>query len=101
MSSKGMTKSAASIRVKSTVRVQKVSPAKAKTVGILLSKKEALELARNLLVLGCSDAIQGDIVITGHPEQGLLTVLGYKTWRRDAASRDVASEQLLHPCEPG
>jgi hypothetical protein len=95
MSSKGMTKSAASIRVKSTVSVQMVSPADAKSVGILLSKKQALELARNLLVLGASDDIQGDIVVTGHPSQGLLTVLGYKSWRRGAAKRDMAAEQLL------
>src|SRR5713101_9723393 len=97
MSSKGLTKSAASIRVKSIVRVQKISPAKAKSVGILISKKEAIELARNLLVLACSDEIQGDIVITGHPSQGLVTLLGYKNWRRDAESRDLASEQLIHP----
>ncbi len=97
MSSKGLTKSAASIRVKSLVRVQKISPAKAKSVGILLSKKEAIELARNLLVLASSDEIQGDIVITGHPGQGLMTVLGYKKWRRDAESRDLESEQLIRP----
>jgi hypothetical protein len=95
MSSKGMTKSAASIRVKSTVSVQTVSPSDAKSVGILLSKRQALELARNLLVLASSDDIQGDIVVTGHPEKGLLTVLGYKTWRRAATNRDLASEQLL------
>jgi hypothetical protein len=100
MSSNGMTKSAATIRVKSTVSVQMVSPATAKTVGILVSKKEALTLARNLLVLAASDDIQGDIVITGHPDQGLLTVLGYKKWRRNATSRDVASEQLLNAARP-
>lgn len=97
MSSKGLTKSAASIRVKSIVRVQKVSPEKAKSVGVLVSKKEAIELARNLLVLACSDDIQGDIVITGHPGQGLVTVLGYKNWRRGADSRDLDSEQLIRP----
>lgn len=95
MSSKGLTKSAASIRVKSIVRVQKVSPEKAKSVGMLVSKKEAIELARNLLVLACADEIQGDILITGHPEQGLVTVLGYKNWRRNADSRDLDSEQLI------
>jgi hypothetical protein len=58
---------------------------------------EGIELARNLLVLACSDDIQGDIVITGHPEQGLVTLLGYKTWRRDAESRDLAAEQLIRP----
>jgi hypothetical protein len=62
-----------------------------------MSKKEAIELARNLLVLACSDAFQGDIVITGHPSQGLMTVLGYKKWRRDAETRDLASEQLIRP----
>lgn len=96
MSSKGMTKLAASIRVKSTVYVQTVSPAEAKSVGILLSKKQALELARNLIVLATSGDIQGDIVVTGHPRKSLLTVLGYKTWRRGAANRDLAAEQLLH-----
>ncbi len=95
MSSKGLTKSAASIRVKSIVRVQKISPAKAKSVGILVSKKEAIELARNLLVLASSDEIQGDIVVTGHPEKGLVTILGYKNWRRDAESRDLSAEQLI------
>jgi len=97
MSSKGLTKSAASIRVKSNVRVLKISPAKAKSVGILISKKEAIELARNLLVLASSDEIQGDIVVTGHPEKGLVTILGYKNWRRDAESRDLAAEQLIRP----
>ena len=97
MSSKGLTKSAASIRVKSNVRVRKISPAKAKSVGILISKKEAIELARNLLVLASSDEIQGDIVVTGHPEKGLVTILGYKNWRRDAESRDLAAEQLIRP----
>jgi hypothetical protein len=95
MSSKGLTKSAASIRVKSIVRVQKVSPENARSVGVLVSKKEAIELARKLLVLACSDEIQGDIVITGHPGKGLVTVLGYKNWRRDANSRDLESEQLI------
>jgi hypothetical protein len=97
MSSKGLTTSAASIRLKSLVRVRKISPARAKSVGILISKKEAIELARNLLVLACSDAIQGDIVITGHPGQGLVTVLGYKNWRRDAENRDLGAEQLIRP----
>lgn len=59
--------------------------------------KEAIEMARNLLVLACSDEIQGDIVITGHPGQGLVTLLGYKNWRRDADSRDLAAEQLIRP----
>jgi hypothetical protein len=97
MSSKGLTKSAASIRVKSLVRVQKISPAKGKSVGIHISKKEAIELARNLLVLACSDEIQGDVVITGYQSQGLVTLLGYKKWRRDADSRNLASEQLIRP----
>src|SRR4051794_28907455 len=100
MSSKGLTKSAASVRVKSIVRVRKISPEKAKSVGILISKKEAIELARNLLVLACSDDIQGDIVVTGHPGKGLLTVLGYKNWRRGAESRNLASEQLIRPSSP-
>lgn len=101
MSSKGLAKSAASIRVKSIVRVRMISPAKAKSVGILISKKEAIELARNLLVLASSDEIQGDIVITGHPEKGLMTLPGYKQWRRDAESRDLASEQLIRPVADG
>jgi hypothetical protein len=95
MSSKGLTKSDASIRVKSIVRVRKISPATAKSVGILISKKEAIELARNLLVLASSDDIQGDIVVTGHPGKGLVTILGYKNWRRDAESRDLDAEQLI------
>lgn len=64
-------------------------------MGILISKKEAVELARNLLVLACSDEIRGDIVITGHPGQVLVTILGYKNWRRDVESRNLASEQLI------
>jgi hypothetical protein len=101
MSSKGLTKSAASIRVKSIIRVQMISPETAKSVGILISKKEAIELARNLLVLACSDDIQGDIVVTGHPGKGLVTVLGYKKWRRAAKKRDLASEQLIRPAASG
>jgi hypothetical protein len=101
MSSKGLTKSAASIRVKSIVRVRMISPAKAKSVGILISKKEAIELARNLLVLASSDDIQGDIVVTGHPQKGLVTILGYKNWRRDAESRDLDAEQLIRTAAAG
>jgi hypothetical protein len=55
------------------------------------------EMARNLLVLACSDEIQGNIVITGHPGQGRVTLLGYKNWRRDADSRDLAAELLIRP----
>jgi hypothetical protein len=69
MSTKGLTKSAASIRVKSLLRIRKISPAKPNSVGILISEKKAIELARSLLVLACSDEIQGDIVITGHPQK--------------------------------
>ena len=81
MSSKGMTKSAATARVKSNVIVKKISQGE-KSVGILMSREAAIQLARNLLVLACSDDIQGDIVVTGHPSQGRLTVLGYKEWQR-------------------
>jgi hypothetical protein len=88
MSSKGMTMSAATARVKSNVMVQKISPADARSVGILLAREEAIELARNLLVLATSEDTLGDIVITGHPLQGRVTVLGYKTWRRNADARD-------------
>lgn len=95
MSSKGMTKSAVSVRVKSTVKVRHISPVMVSSVGILLSKKEALELARNLLVLASSDEIQGDIVITGHTKENYVTILGYKSWRRAASSRDIEAEQLL------
>lgn len=95
MSSKGLTKSAASVRVKSIVRVRRISPSTAKSVGILISKKEAIELARNLLVLASSDEIQGDIVVTGYPGKELVTILGYKNWRRDVESRDLDAEQLI------
>jgi hypothetical protein len=93
MSSKGMTKSAASARVKSSITAQKISPEGANSVGILLSREEAILLARNLLVLACSEEIQGDIVITGHPDQGRVTVLGYKTWQRNASARQPAVAQ--------
>ena len=63
-----------------------MTPSGAKSVGILLCKDEAIRLARNLLVLGTSDDIQGDIVITGHPAQQRVTVLGYKAWQRRVKS---------------
>ena len=82
MSSKGMTKSAASARVESSVSVKMISPTTARSVGMLMSKEEAIRLARNLLVLGTSEDIQGDVVFTGHPDQKRVTVLGYKVWQR-------------------
>jgi hypothetical protein len=78
-----------------------ISPANATSVGILMSKKEAIELARNLLILAGSDEIQGDIVVTGHPAKGLVTILGYKAWRRGAERRNLDAEQLIRIADAG
>ncbi len=81
MSSKGQSISAASIDVKSTVRAKNITPASATSVGFRLGKEEAILLARNLLVLACSDEWQGDIVVTGHVEDDCITLLRYKKGR--------------------
>jgi hypothetical protein len=78
MSSKGQSISAASIDLKSTVRAKNVTPASANTVGLRLDREEAIKLARNLLVLACSDEWQGDIVITGHVDDDSVILLRYK-----------------------
>ena len=87
MSRKGMTISAANASVKSNVKVQKILWGE-KSVGITLSKEEAVQFARNLLVLATSEDIQGDTVVAGHPKQRAVSLLGYKTWRRNAKARD-------------
>ncbi len=93
MSSKGMTKSAATIRVKSNVRVKKISPESAPSVGMTLSRDSALEMARNLMILVSSVEIRGDIVITGHPRQGVITILGYKAYQHGKRIRVAQSNR--------
>ena len=78
MSSKGQSISAASIGVKSTVRAKNITRASAVSVGFRLGRHEAILLARNLLVLACSDEWQGDVVVTGHVQDDCITVLRYK-----------------------
>ena len=78
MSSKGMTKSAATAKVKSNTNCQNVSPQGVTSVGILLSKQQAIALATKLLVLAISEDIQGDIVMTAYAKRREVTILGYK-----------------------
>ena len=81
MSSKGQSISAASIKVKSAIRAKNITPGSATSVGFRIGKDEAILLARNLLVLACSNDWQGDIVVTGHVEDDSITVLRYKKGR--------------------
>ena len=78
-----------------------ISPATAKSVGHPYLEEGSYRTGRNILVLASSDEIQGDIVITGHPQKGLVTILGYKNWRRDAESRDLDAEQLIRSAVNG
>lgn len=80
--SKGMTKSAATIKVDSAIRCQSVSPKSCNTVGIIASIPQARRLARNILIETESDEIQGDIVITAYVSKRRITVLGYKNYKR-------------------
>jgi hypothetical protein len=92
MSSKGQSISAASIGVKSTVHAKNITPASATSVGFRLGKEEAILLARNLLVLACSDEWQGDIVVTGHVEDDCITLLRYKKGRAQRTAGDSIEE---------
>lgn len=92
MSSKGQSISAASIDVKSTVRAKNITPASATSVGFRLGKEEAILLARNLLVLACSDEWQGDIVVTGHVEDDCITLLRYRKGRSQQADGNAIEE---------
>jgi hypothetical protein len=92
MSSKGQSISAASIDVKSTVRAKNITPASATSVGFRLCREEAILLARNLLVLACSDEWQGDIVVTGHVGDDCVTLLRYKKGRAQQAEGDSPGE---------
>lgn len=78
MSSKGQSVSAANTPTKSTVPAKNITPASATTVGFRVGREEAILLARNLLVLACSEEFQGDIVVTGHVERDAITVLRYR-----------------------
>lgn len=98
MTSKGQTKSAASIPLKSAVKAKHISPSDVSSVGILLSKTEAIKLARNLLVIALSEEIKGDIVITGHPEPKNVTILGYKTWIRGEKPRSSKQKKFCLEC---
>jgi hypothetical protein len=81
MSSKGQSISAASINLKSTVKAKNVTPATATSVGFRLGREEAILLAKNLLVLACSDDWMGDVVVTGHVGDDCITLLRYKKGR--------------------
>lgn len=78
MSSKGLDKSAATVRAKSRVGCRKVylSPTNS---NVQLSKAQAAELARNLLMLALDDEVQGYITLAAfNKEKPDLTVLGRK-----------------------
>jgi len=76
MSSKGLTKSPATAAFKSAVAVKKITQGP-KTVGVRMSRDEAVKLAHLLLSASLDDRCAGDVVITGHREHDRLTVLRY------------------------
>ena len=80
MTSKGLEKSAAKVKVKSSVRARKLYPLEGDTttIGIQLSKSAAAELATKLLMLSQDDEVEGYITITGHKSDSRVTVLGRK-----------------------
>ena len=80
MSSKGLYKSAASVKANSNVIAQEIYPKEGvtSTVGFKLSKKEAARLGRNLLMLAADDEVSGHVIVTGHKKQKRVGVLGRK-----------------------
>lgn len=80
MSSKGLDKSAASVKAASNVSVEKIYPIKSSfsTTGFQLSKEEAMKLSRNLMMLALDEDVKGYITVTAHKEQNRVTVLGRK-----------------------
>jgi hypothetical protein len=79
MTSKGLDKSAASSIIKSNIPCLKVYPQDgSSTVGLRVSKQQAVQLMRNLAILVCDPEIQSYITITGHKKSSHISVLGRK-----------------------
>ena len=77
MSSKGMTISAAKVKMKSSIVANKIYPKDgSETVSIRLSKSEAIKLCSNILALCTSEKVEEPIVLTGYKNTNRITLLG-------------------------
>jgi hypothetical protein len=77
--SKGLDKSAATVKAKSNILAEKIYPKHGSTtIGFQISKEEALRLARNLIMLALDPDVDGYITVTGHKTSNRVGVLGRK-----------------------
>ena len=51
-------------------------------MGITIGPKEAMQLARNLMILALDDGAKGDIRVTAYPSEKRITIIRNKTWQR-------------------
>tara|TARA_Y100000034_G_scaffold123528_1_gene170400 strand:+ start:1572 stop:1826 length:255 start_codon:yes stop_codon:yes gene_type:complete len=77
MSSKGLDKSAASVKAKSNVLAEKIWQGRSSTV-IRMSKQELRRFARNMIMLAEDDEVEGPFTITAHVKPKRVGVLGRK-----------------------
>jgi len=74
------TKTAATCPVKSNVPVKRIYPLNPHeaTVNLVMGKTEAMNLARNIMIVALDDSYCGDIVIAGHKKSHTVKALRYR-----------------------
>ena len=91
MSSKGMTKSAAKLKIPCNVRCKHISKGEA-TVGTTYSVEQARALGRNIAMLTEDPELEGDIILTSHfsetnPHTSVLRYTKYKKGQKGTAKK--------------
>lgn len=81
--SKGLHKSAATVRIKCNVPCEKIYPKDGSaTVGFHLTKAQAVALTRNILALVSDPEIKAPIIVTAHKKTSVVGVLGTRVKRK-------------------
>lgn len=82
MGSKGLYKSAASVRLSSGLKCKRISPKDATTIGIVMTRAEweALKVRGDMLF--SDPEVDGELIVTGYPKTKRLTILGRRKKRK-------------------
>lgn len=67
--------SSASAKLSSAVKGATISPKDVPTVGIIMSKQQAIELATYILAVAGAANANGKIYVTGYPKDNRVTVI--------------------------
>lgn len=82
-------KSAAKVKVSSIVRASAIYPKgsdRHKTVGMTFPRGEAINVARNILMLATDTKTTGDINLTGYRDTLVVGITSYKRYSRETCT---------------